>query len=168
MKDTYIIVARIGRPIGVKGELRLESFTTPSDNLLSYKPLYLQKKETFEEILGYHIRPRGDEFLIRFDIYPSPEEARILTNHLVAIHRSQLPALKVGEFYWSDLQGLSVFNKENISLGKITEIQETGANPILFVVSEEKTRLIPYLKDSVILSIDIENQTMQVDWDADF
>ncbi len=61
------------------------------------------------------------------------EQARRLMGVDIAIYRDQLPPLPDGEFYWYDLIGLDVINRAGVALGKVIEVQETGANEVLVV-----------------------------------
>jgi 16S rRNA processing protein RimM len=165
---SYLVIAKIGKPVGLKGELKLQSFSAPQDNILDYHPLYFKKNDSYQEISNFHIRPRGDTFVIHVEPYNTPETASVLTNQEIYIHHNQLPALPIGEFYWHDLIGIKVYNMEKYLLGIIDSIQDTGANPVLFVKSDEKTRLVPYVFEEIVKEVNLLQQQMIVDWDADF
>ncbi len=85
----------------------------------------------------------------------------------IAITRDQLPEPEDDEYYWVDLEGLSVTNLDGITLGVVDSIMETGANDVL-VVKGEKERLIPYVMDEFVHAIDLDAGTITVDWDPDF
>jgi 16S rRNA processing protein RimM len=83
------------------------------------------------------------------------------------VDRQKFFPLTEREYYWADLEGLKVYTCENIYLGIISAIFATGANDVL-VITDKKRYLIPFLLDHTIKSIDLENKTMIVDWDAEF
>ncbi len=84
----------------------------------------------------------------------------------MAILRSQLPTLKEDEYYWSDLIGLTVINKEGVELGIVNYLIETGSNDVLVIKSSDgKEHAIPYLPKRVILNIDLEKRLIEVDWE---
>lgn len=85
----------------------------------------------------------------------------------IGICRDQLPAPGAGEYYWNDLEGLEVRNLQGESLGVVDHLMETGANDVL-VVRGERERLIPFLQGQVVISVDLDEQRIQVDWDKDF
>ena len=85
----------------------------------------------------------------------------------IYISQEQLPAPKEGEYYWVDLIGLDVENLDGISLGKVDNLFETGANDVL-LVKGERERAIPFLQGQTVKSIDLTEGKMIVDWDADF
>lgn len=84
----------------------------------------------------------------------------------IAVPFAELPAPEPGEYYWYQLQGLAVVNRQGVELGTVDHLLETGANDVL-VVTGERERLIPYLP-SVILQVDEQAGRLEVDWDADF
>ena len=94
-----------------------------------------------------------------------------------------MPEAEENEYYWSDLIGLRVKNKQDVDFGLIVDVFETGANDVLVVkadavakeepadktVAKEKPqeRLLPFIA-TVVLDVDLNAKTMLVDWDADF
>lgn len=85
----------------------------------------------------------------------------------VAVPREALPALDENEYYHADLIGLRVVNQQQVDFGQVTDVIETGANDVLAVKQGERERLIPFI-DQVVLEVDLAQQLIQVDWDADF
>ena len=90
----------------------------------------------------------------------------------IAISRAQLPALEEGDYYWHQLEGLSVYCGEEL-LGKIDHMLETGANDVMVVKPSEDSRdsqerLIPWLQGSVVTSVDVPGSRVGVDWDLEF
>jgi 16S rRNA processing protein RimM len=83
----------------------------------------------------------------------------------VALPRAALPASADGEYYWNDLIGLEVVTREGVSLGRIAGVIETGASQVL-VVRGERERLIPFT-EPVVISVEVANGRLTVDWDAD-
>lgn len=162
---TYIPVGKIGTAYGVRGWLKIHSYTEFGASILDYTPWYIEQTPgTWKKITVEDAREHGKGFIVKLPDIETPEEARLWTGKLIAIHHSQLPALKKGEYYWSDLIGLNVFDKDGQLLGKVTYIMETGSNDVL-VVKGEKEHAIPFLLDSVIKSVDLEKQEIHVDWE---
>jgi 16S rRNA processing protein RimM len=96
----------------------------------------------------------------------TPEEARAFTNVSIGVFRDQLPPLPNNEYYWSDLEGLTVVNLQGIELGTVAYLFETGANDVI-VVQGTKEHLIPYVPGPIIKNVDL-NKRIEVDWDPDF
>jgi len=82
------------------------------------------------------------------------------------IEKSQLPKLSEGEHYWEDLIGLEVINQQQVVLGKVSNLVDTGANNVL-VVNGDKEHWVPYI-EPFLISVDIDKQQILVDWDEDF
>jgi len=102
------------------------------------------------------------------------EQAEALAGLTICINREQLPEAVQGEYYWDDLVGLMVNNLEGVTLGKVDHLLETGANDVLVLVpageagdESERERLVPWI-DDVIVSVDLENGSLTVNWDHDF
>ena len=90
-----------------------------------------------------------------------------LTNALVVLDRVELPEAESDSYYWADLIGLKVITTQGVRLGEVERMMETGANDVV-VVSGERERLIPWIRDSVIKSVNLTESIITVDWDADF
>jgi len=90
-----------------------------------------------------------------------------LTNALVIVERENLPDADDDSYYWADLIGLQVVTIDGIQLGKIVRLLETGANDVM-VVNGERERLIPWVRESVVKSVDLQAGSITVDWDVEF
>ena len=171
--DTRVTMARIGRPHGIKGWLRVHSFTEPQFNIAEYQVFHIQSDSIQIEIEMDQIKQQGNGLIAHFKGYDKPEQAQQLVGLELKINKAELPGLQSGEFYWYQLQGLGVVNLQGQLLGEVAKMMETGANDVLVVSPSESSidnneRLIPYLLDSVVKNIDLENEVIEVDWGADY
>ncbi len=180
--SVYLTVGKIGAPYGVRGWVKVQSFTDPLDNLLDYDPWYIHSRKTGSRgstsetssesatrieapLLEAKIHAKG--IIARFDGCDDRDAALKMGGQEIAIHRDQLPEPEKGEYYWIDLEGLEVKTLENVSLGTVDHMEATGANDVL-VVKGERERLIPYVMDHIVHEVDIEAGFIRVDWDPDF
>jgi 16S rRNA processing protein RimM len=85
----------------------------------------------------------------------------------IAVRRAQLPPPAPGEYYWADLQGLRVVTVDDVELGTVSHLLATGANDVL-VVKGERERLLPFVRDQVVVEVNLEQRLLRVDWDPDF
>ena len=86
----------------------------------------------------------------------------------MALPRDALPAPADDEIYVADLVGLAVVNREGVALGRVTEVRDGGAHPLLYVTAPDGgLRLIPYV-DAVIRAVDRDAATIDVEWGADY
>ena len=169
----WVVLGEIGRVHGLKGWLKLISFTSPIENILDYSRFHAQVGGRFQEIELDEHRRVNKALLVHFKGYDDPETARLLTGIELMIANEELPQLQRGEFYWHQLQDLRVVNQHEQMFGRVSHLLETGANDVLVVKADsesidDRERLIPYLVDSVVTEIDLENQTIRVDWEADY
>ena len=165
--DSYITIGKFAKAYGVKGWIKVVSYTDPITNIIDYTPFWQvthNKKPLSLEIEDAKLH--GKFVIVKIKGYNAPETVRALTNDLIKIAREDLPALKEDEHYLADMIGLNVISTSGVNFGKITEIQETGANDVIVIEGEKRT-LIPYL-DHVVLKVDIEKQEMLVDWENDY
>jgi len=84
----------------------------------------------------------------------------------IGIAREDLPQAEEGSFYWADLEGLQVINRDGTDLGRVAYLMETGANDVL-VTEGERERLIPFIAEKVILDVDFAKGVISVDWEWD-
>jgi 16S rRNA processing protein RimM len=170
MRKKWVLVGSIGKPYGLKGWVKVNSYTEPFSNILHYRPWYLLAPGKGHppspiEISGDHLH--GQHLVVQLANCKTPESACLFTNHKIYVEREKFFPLAEREYYWIDLEGLKVYTCEKVYLGTVQAIFATGANDVLLVV-DQKRHLIPFLLDKTIKSIDIEHQTMLVDWDPDF
>jgi 16S rRNA processing protein RimM len=171
--DAAVVLGQIGRVHGIKGWLKLISFTTPIENILDYRRFQANAGAGKQELEIDEFRRQSKALLVHFKGYDDPETARKLTGVELSIASSELPELEGGEFYWHQLQGLKVVNQQDQVFGYVSKMLETGANDVLVVAAnaesiDKRERLIPYLVDSVVTKVDLEDGTIRVDWKADY
>lgn len=162
--NQFIIVGKIGAPYGIKGWVKITSFTEVISSICEYNPWYLMDGGAWQPITVTSSREHGKGIVAKLAGYDTPEAVRILTGKEIAVMHSQLPQLKEHEYYWYQLEGLTVINYTGETLGKVSYLMETGANDVL-VVKGDKEIAIPYLLGKVITEIDLPNQLMRVHWD---
>ena len=166
-KPGLVHVGKISGVFGIKGWLKIFSYTEPRDNILSYKNWLLNKsgQEKSVKIIGG--QAQGKSLVAQIDGIADRDQALTLMGWDVYISHEQLPAPEEGEYYWIDLIGMDVENLEGVQLGKIDSLFETGANDII-VVKGDRERAVPFLQGQTVKSIDLIAGKMIVDWDADF
>jgi 16S rRNA processing protein RimM len=100
----------------------------------------------------------------RLDGFTDRNVAAELRGRNVAIPRGDMPENREGEFYWNDLLGMEVSDRNATKLGLVEKILETGANAVLVVAQDEKEVLIPFIQD-VIVNVDLKARRMVVEWE---
>lgn len=163
-----VIVGKFGKTFGVKGWITIHSFTDPKENILLYKNWYFKSGKATEwaKINIEQSAFRGKNILVKILDLNTIDEVAPFINAEIAIKKSELPPLTIGEYYWADLEGLKVINQQNEELGTVSHLFATGSNDVLFV-KNHREHLIPFIKD-VIIKVDLAKQLIIVNWDAEF
>ncbi len=166
---------------GVRGWLKVCSYTEPMDNLLRYKRHYVQYQQNWQPLVLAEGKQHSKGLVVRIEGIDDNDSAQAYTRCEIAVPLDTLPPLPAGEFYWHQLIGLTVISvaqntiTHNMErhLGTVQRMLETGANDVLVVKGnvhsiDRRERLIPYLFDQVIVAVDREQGIIRVDWDPDF
>jgi 16S rRNA processing protein RimM len=171
-QSEYILLGEISGVSGVKGWVKVFSHTDPREKITTYKQWFLQKKgDDWQAIKILNGRKQGKNIVAQLEGINTREQAESLKGTQIAIHQDQLEPLAKDKYYWKDLIGLQVETTEGINLGKIDWIFNTGSNSVLTIKEEgleKKERMIPYLMGDVVISIDLTDNLMIVDWDPEF
>ena len=162
--NNLIAVGRISGTHGIRGQLRLHSYSGNLESLQAAKQVLIRfpagatRQVTLKKAV-YH----SGKFLLTLDGFDTIEKSQELTGCELLLQRDQLPAPDADEYYWQDLLGLSVVTTEGQELGTLKDILETGANDV-YLVRNETTRheyLIPAIA-SVISSVNLQTGTMTI------
>ncbi|HEY1773901.1 MAG TPA: ribosome maturation factor RimM [Gammaproteobacteria bacterium] len=162
-----IVIGKVGGPFGVKGWIKLLSWTQPREEIADYAPWQIRQGDQWKDWKVAEFRPHGKGLAARLVGLDDRDKAAALLGADIAVWRDQLGSPKPGQYYWADLVGLEVKNLEGSDFGRVEGLMATGANDVL-VVKGERERLIPFIQDQVIKSVDLDAGVIQVDWDPDF
>ncbi|HXH54794.1 MAG TPA: ribosome maturation factor RimM [Gammaproteobacteria bacterium] len=168
VEEDMVVLGRIGAPYGLKGWVHVQSYAEPASNILSYKIWYLKIKRQWQPVEVLDARSHSKSFVAALTGYETIEKVEQLKLAEIAVLRSELPALDSGEYYWSDLIGLSVVTEESVVLGQVERLIETGSNDVLVVKGGTREHLIPYILDDYVLSVDLKARVIRVSWDPEF
>lgn len=166
-EDDYIEMGRISGLYGVRGWVKVYSYTEPRENILNYATWHLRRQGGWVLVQLAGGRGQGKGVVAHLKGYDDRDAAAALVGSTIAVRRSDLPATAEGEYYWSDLIGLKVVNLQGVELGTVVDLMETGANDVL-VVKGERERLIPYTPGIAVQSVDLAAKRLTVDWDPEF
>jgi len=175
-QSSYITLGEISGVLGVKGWVKVFSHTDPRVKITEYDQWFLRKKDQdWYSLKVLNGRKQGKNIVAQLEGINSREQAEALKGVQIAIQERQLEVLPENEYYWKDLIGLNVETTQGIDLGKIDWIFNTGSNDVLTIkeVSRKDNkkrveRLLPFLMDDVVISINIKDNLMVVDWDPEF
>lgn len=168
IEQKLLHVGKVSGVFGIKGWVKVFSFTGYREDILRYSPWLLKKNgatKTVEVMTG---QLQNQLVVAQIKGVDDRNAAEALMGWEIFINSNQLPTAKQGEYYWSDLIGLQVENSEGVVLGLIESLLETGANDVIIVQGDERQHAIPFIQPQVVLKIDLIARKMWVDWDADF
>jgi len=166
-QNEILLLGKISGVFGVKGWVKIFSHTSPIQQIVSYSPLYLRYKSGWQAIEVVKGQKQGKAVVAQLEGIDDRDQAFALIGTEIGIRQDQLPTLQSGSYYWSELQGLTVVNQQQIELGRVDWLFSTGSNDVL-VVKGEKEHMVPWIEESVIIAVDQEKKQILVDWDADF
>ncbi|WP_374973700.1 ribosome maturation factor RimM [Spongiibacter marinus] len=167
-----VVIAKISTVYGVKGWVKIHSFTDPLENFLDFSDLRLRQKGQWQKIELDECRRHGKGIVAHIKGVDDREVAREYCGLELGILAEQLPSLAENEFYWHQLVGLKVIASGQL-LGVVDHMIETGANDVMVVRRcegslDDRERLIPYLPGDFVQDIDLQSGTITVDWDPEF
>lgn len=175
-------VGRVMGAWGVKGGLRVKPFAADPQALFSTKRWFLAAPEAagpkpdaaaFRWPLLLRVRQakeHGDGVVATAEDLDDRDLAEALKGARVFVSRQSFPTPDDGEFYWVDLIGLAVLNRESAVLGTVVGLIETGPHCVLRVQPEDAAAaetLIPFV-DAYVDAVDLPGRRITVDWQADY
>ena len=163
-----IIVGRIVGVHGIRGQVKVHSDCRPRESLFQYRQFTARSAGRPERQLQLlRGQAAGKGLIAAFVGISDRDQAMTLSGYTLSICREQLPAARNGEYYWTDLIGLRVENRQGITLGRVTELFETSSNDVLIVRADDADGeiLIPFIRPHSIEDIDLAGGVMRVDWE---
>lgn len=167
------VIGQITSVFGVKGWLKVYSYTDPKDGILEYRDWTLVLNGQRIPARLEEGRRQGQGIVVRLKGIDDREVARTYIGADITVPTTELPDLPDGEFYWHQLEGLTVFTADGECLGRVDHMIETGSNDVLVVRAtdasiDQRERLIPYLPDQAVRNVSLAEGTIIVDWDPEF
>lgn len=171
-------VARVLDAWGVKGWFKLQPHSASPEALFSAQTWYLQPTERgkaqFDGTLalsGLSLKPHADLLVASSTDIPDRNAAEALKGARVFVSRADFPPPDEGEYYWVDLVGLAVVNREGVALGTVSQLLATGPQTTLVLGYEEdgrtRERMIPFV-DAFVDEVDVPGGRITVDWQPDY
>jgi len=169
-----VVVGRIQGPYGIKGWVHVASFTDPKENIERYSPWHLagqagQSEWQLAEVES--IRPHKQGYVAKLSSIGDRNAAEAVKGSLIGVPEASLPEPASGEYYWRDLTGAEVTNRDGQKLGTVTELMETGAHDVLVIKqaagdeASVEDILIPF-HANYVLEVNMAAKRIQVDWPA--
>ncbi|WP_304677481.1 ribosome maturation factor RimM [Neisseria polysaccharea] len=169
MTDTQNRVAMgyIKGVFGIKGWLKIAANTEYSDSLLDYPEWQLVKDGKTVSVTLEAGKVVNGELQVKFEGIDDRDSAFSLRGYTIEIPREAFAPTEEGEYYWADLVGMTVVNKDHTVLGKVSNLMETGANDVLMIDGEHGQILIPFVSQ-YIETVDTGSKIITADWGLDY
>ena len=187
MPDDAIELGRIQEAFGIKGWVRIHAHSSNTDALFAAKEWHLQPPEpkfargfsVFSGVVSVkvgEIKAQAAGIVARIEGLDDRNVAEALKGVRISVPRSAFPATPEGEYYWVDLIGLCVVNREGVEMGIVRDLMPTGPNSVLVLEYTETTadgkeqsleRMIPFV-DAYVDKVDQQARLITVDWQADY
>jgi 16S rRNA processing protein RimM len=186
LPDDAIEVGRVLGAWGVKGGIKVKPFSADPQALFSSKRWFIQPPEAsavaprppgakafapLPNLLRVlSAKEHGDGVVATVHDVADRDAAEALRGARIFVSRTSFPTPDADEFYWVDLIGLSVINKNDEVLGTVTGLMETGPHCVLQVQAEapdSPERLIPFV-DAYVGKVDLPARQIHVDWDTSY
>lgn len=171
-------VGRILDAWGIKGGLKVQAYSADADALFSAKRWYLVStgpKPVRVVLAVRSVREQGEGIVAMAEGVDDRNAAEALRGHEIHVARSEFPRTPDGEYYWVDLIGLDVVNRESQALGRIIGLIDTGPHAVLRVLppgveapaKPDQERLIPFVA-AFVDDVDLAAKQIKVDWGLDY
>jgi 16S rRNA processing protein RimM len=163
----WVTLGRVSGVFGVKGWLKIRSYTEPRGNIAELDSWTLRLNGADRRFDVEDARSHGDGAIVKLRSVDDRDRAREWVGAEVVVERERLPATAANEFYWADLEGLEVRTETGEMLGKVDHLLATGAHDVL-VLGGARERLIPFVVGAVVKHVDLAAQVIVVDWSPDY
>ncbi len=148
----FVLLGKITKPHGIRGEVKVHPFSGKPENFLSYREFFLSSENSAERI-PYKVekaRAQAKQVLMQFASCTTRTEAESLVGSQVWIRSQELPELEENEFYLLELEGKMVVTTDGLELGQVTGVLETAAHEILCIAGKHQEYLVPVEKSFIV------------------
>lgn len=165
--EQRLAVGKISGAFGVRGWVKVYSFTDPVENILRYSPWQVFTHGEWREMKVKTGRVHGKGIVAQLEGVDDRNAAELLNGAAIEVRRDQIPDAAEDEFYWQDLEGMTVENEQGECFGTVSHLFETPANQVMVVSDGETERMMPFV-EAYIIDVDMEAGKIIVDWQADW
>ncbi|MBV2128861.1 ribosome maturation factor RimM [Arsukibacterium indicum] len=169
-----VVLGRFGAVYGINGWLKVVAYTDIPEGIFDYTPWQIKLQGNWQPVQVSSWKRHSNGLIAKLDGISDRDIAQRYVNAEIAVTAQTLPLLEDGEYYWKDLMGLAVVNEAGYHLGEVSDMMETGSNDVIVVKANrtdafgKKERLLPFLTDTVVKSVNLAEKRIIVDWDPAF
>ena len=162
-----VTLGRVNGLLGVKGWLKIYSYTDPRDSIVGFSTWVLRTGADEQTVELEDGRKHGRTVVVKLKAIDDRDQAEALVGADIAVERDALAPCDPGEYYWTDLEGSTVVTAQGESLGRLDHLFETGGHDVMVVIGDRR-RLIPFVQEKVVREVRLEQHIIVVDWDPTF
>ena len=163
-------VGHITGAFGIHGGVRIKPYAANAGALLNTKRWWLDKPE-MRDVDMRQAKMQGEDVVAELVGIADRDAAEALKGTVVHISRRYFPALDDNEFYWVDLIGLDVVNREGVAMGQVKELLQNAAQSVLVLQYPSgdavRERMIPFVA-AFVDAVDLAARRITVDWQPDY
>ena len=159
----HVELGRVVGAFGIRGWIRLRSYTDPPEGILRYRTWQIGGRE-WQVVEG---KDQSGGVVAALAGIEDRDAAAALSGEVIAVPRSALPNPKRGEFYWADVLGSEVVSTRGAKLGTLSSVASNGAQDVM-VVTGERERLIPFVTGPIVVSVDPKAKRIVVEWEPEY
>lgn len=165
--QNWVAMGYIKGAFGIKGWLKVKADTEFADSLLDYPEWQLRRDGSVRMVEVAEGKAVGDELQVKFVGIDDRDAAALLRGYTIEIAREAFAPAEEDEYYWADLVGMKVLNRDGVELGAVANLMDTGAHDILVVNGAFGQKLIPFVSH-YIDDVNAETRVITADWGADY
>jgi 16S rRNA processing protein RimM len=177
--EDAVEVGRVIDALGIKGWIKVQPYAADPQALFSSRRWFLQPPDTprpaakpMPRLLRITAaRDHGEGVVAQAQEVPDRSAAEALKGARIFVSRASFPTAEDGEYYWVDLLGLAVVNRQGDTLGRVADLMDTGAHSVLRVVDDRTDppteRLIPFVA-AYVDQVETAAGRILVDWGLDY
>ncbi|QJC36266.1 16S rRNA processing protein RimM [Enterobacteriaceae endosymbiont of Donacia cincticornis] len=167
-----IILGKFGKTYGIKGWIKLYSYTQKKRNIFLYKKIFILNNINviyFIKFFKYKVYKKN--YIVQLKNLSSINTIINLINQKIYIFKNELKKYKnIKEYYWYEIIGCYVFNKYFL-LGKVVDLIKLKIHDVIIIQPNlfkinKKEILIPFIEPNIIKKIDLTNKIIKVNWDV--
>ncbi len=167
MSARRVVLGRVSGVHGVRGWIKVYSYTDPREAIVDYREWLLTRAGEQREVRLLDGHAHGHTVIARLEGIDDRDAARALTDWQIEVPRDALPPPEPGEYYWADLEHMQVRTRDGRLLGEVDYMLATPAHDVM-VIRGDRERLVPFVQGLYVLEVDTAERVITVDWDPEF
>ena len=165
--EDRVELGRLNGAWGTGGWVKVFSLTDPPENIFEYQPWRTSGSPGLLHVRQW--RRQGPRLVAQLEEVATREQAEAVRGTMLSIERTELPRAEGDSYYWHDLIGLAVYNRDGDFLGEVSGLLNAGAHDVLEIRrSSGVDLLVPFVMGHFIEKVDLAEGRIDVDWQAEW